>query len=93
MEALQNGAAIIDVRTVYEYDQGRIRGSINIPVERLDASIERIKAMRRPLIICAAGDARSGKAASLLKRNGLKEVYNGGNWEKLVTSMKGLIRN
>ena len=90
--ALYNGAAIIDVRTAHEYDRGRIKGSINIPLERLHANIERIKAMKKPLVICCSGDGRSDEARRILKSNGLKEVYKAGNWEsllKLVLQVRG----
>lgn len=83
-KALREGAVIIDVRTVNEYDQGRIKGSVNIPLDRIPASFDRIRHMPRPIICCCASGARSGKAISLLKANGIKEVLNGGNWMKLL---------
>lgn len=83
-QALRDGAVIIDVRTVREYDEGRVRPSIHIPFDRLPSSIERIRAMNKPVICCAGGDSRSSAAVNMLKRAGLKKVYNGGNWEKLL---------
>lgn len=82
--ALQKGATIVDVRTVHEYDQGRLRGSVNIPLDRIPANTDRIRHMKKPVIFCAAGDARSAKATTFIKREGINEVYNGGNWEKLL---------
>ncbi|HEX6194162.1 MAG TPA: rhodanese-like domain-containing protein [Chitinophagaceae bacterium] len=89
-DALRQGATIVDVRTVHEYDQGRLRGSINIPLDRIPASTERIRQMKKPVIFCAAGDGRSGNAANFIKREGIKEVYNGGNWEKLLQMINNL---
>jgi len=83
-EAIQKGAVIIDVRTPHEYDNGRIPGSINIPVDRISASIERIKSMRKPVIVCCNSGTRSGKAKDILKSAGLQEVYNGGSWESVL---------
>lgn len=83
-KALQRGATIVDVRTVHEYDQGRLRGSINIPMDRISSSVERIRNMGSPVIFCANGDGRSGKAARFMRSQGLKDVYDAGNWEKLV---------
>lgn len=83
-DAIRMGASIVDVRTVYEYDQGRYRGSINIPIERLASSIERISDLKKPIIFCSDGDGRSAKAMRYLKRKGINEVLNGGNWEKLA---------
>ena len=87
---LRNGAVIIDVRTVYEYDQGRIKGSLNIPLDRISASIERIKGLNKPVIfVCNSGN-RSGSAIRIVKQNGLKEVYNGGSWESVLKKINSL---
>jgi phage shock protein E len=87
---LRNGAVIIDVRTVHEYDQGRIKGSLNIPLDRISASIERIKGLNKPVIfVCNSGN-RSGSAIRIVKQNGLKEVYNGGNWESVLRKINSL---
>ena len=83
-DALLKGAAVIDVRTVNEYDGGKVPGSINIPVERIASSIDRLKGMRRPLVFCCTSGSRSGKAVSIAKQNGIKEVYNGGSWLQVL---------
>jgi len=89
-EAIQKGAVIIDVRTPHEYDNGRIPGSINIPVDRISASIERIKSMRKPVIVCCNSGTRSGQAKDILKSAGLQEVYNGGSWESVLRMINKL---
>jgi len=89
-QALRNGASIVDVRTVYEYDQGRLKGSVNIPLDRLPSSMTRIKHMKKPVIFCSAGDGRSGNATRFARNNGVNEVLNGGNWEKLVQLVNNL---
>lgn len=81
---LRKGGTIVDVRTVHEYDQGRIRGSVNIPLERVAASVDRIKHMKKPVIICCDSGSRSSSAVRFLKQNGVSEIHNGGNWEKLL---------
>lgn len=83
-EAIRNGAVIIDVRTPHEYDNGRVPRSINIPVDRIAASVERIKAMKRPVVLCCESGMRSNTAKDILKSAGLQEVYNGGNWESVL---------
>lgn len=89
-ELLRKGAVIIDVRNVNEYDQGRVRGSLNIPVDRLPTNIQRIKGLDKPIITCASGDSRSAEAVRILKQLGVQQVYNGGNWEKLLQITNGL---
>ena len=83
-EAVRNGAVIIDVRTPREYDQGKVRGSVNIPVDRIPASVERIKAMKKPVVLCCASGMRSSMAKQILKSSGIQEVYNGGSWESVL---------
>src|SRR5258705_11264050 len=89
-EALQKGAAIIDVRTANEFDQGKVPGSINIPVDRIPINIERIRSMHKPIVLCCASGARSEKAAAILKANGIKDVYNGGSWVRGFRLVKSL---
>ena len=48
-ETIKNGAVIIDVRTPHEYDRGKVPGSVNIPVDRMAISIERIKSIKKPI--------------------------------------------
>ena len=89
-EALRNGAAIIDVRTPREFDEGHIPQSINIPVDRVNASAQRIKNMNKPIVFCCASGARSSNAVSVMKQQGMKEVYNGGSWETVLKQINSL---
>ena len=83
-EAIKKGAVIIDVRTPHEYDSGKVPGSINIPVDRISANVERIKSMKKPVILCCESGMRSHTAKNILKSAGLNEVYNGGSWESVL---------
>jgi phage shock protein E len=89
-EALRRGAIVIDVRTPQEFDQGKVPGSINIPVDRIASSAERIKNMNRPVVFCCASGARSGNAVKLMKDKGFKECYNGGNWYSVIRILKSI---
>lgn len=89
-EALRHGATIIDVRIAAEFDQGKIRDSTNIPVDRININLERIRDMRRPVIICSNSDSDTEQAISILKANGIKDVYNGGSWTGLLKIIKSL---
>lgn len=83
-DALKKGAVIIDVRTPHEYDNGRIPRSINIPVDRISSSVERIRSMNKPVVVCCESGMRSSKARTILKSAGIDEVYNGGSWESVL---------
>lgn len=87
-EALKNGAVIIDVRTPHEYDQGKVPGSVNIPIDRIPISIERIKTMKKPIILCCESGTRSGNAKQMLNKAGIQNVLNGGSWEKVLKICK-----
>lgn len=81
-ELIKNGAQIIDVRTRGEYASGHVKGSINLPLNELAASANKIK-KNVPLITCCASGMRSASAKSTLSSLGFKEVYNGGGWMSL----------
>ncbi|MBC7872974.1 MAG: rhodanese-like domain-containing protein [Ferruginibacter sp.] len=88
--ALKNGAIIIDVRTGTEYDRGHVPDAFNIPVDRIQLSADRLKAAKKPVIICCNTGDRSKIAVEHLKAKGLKHVYNGGNWENLLKLIQNL---
>lgn len=85
--AIKKGAIIIDVRSGTEYDRGHIPDAFNIPVDRIQSSADRLKESKRPVIICCNGGGRSAKAVQVLRSKGLKDVYDGGDWEKLLRLM------
>ena len=89
-EALKRGAIIVDVRTPHEYDNGRIPGSINIPVDRISASVERIRSMKKPIVLCCNSGTRSSQARDILKSAGVQEVHNGGSWESVLKMINKL---
>jgi rhodanese-related sulfurtransferase len=79
---LEKGALIVDVRSPAEYQNGHIKGSVNIPVDQIKSKVEQLKAKNQPVITCCRSGARSGMAKSILKASGI-EVYNGGPWNTL----------
>ena len=89
-EALRNGAVIIDVRTANEFDMGKIPGSVNIPVDRIDINSQRIKGLKKPVIFCCNSGHRSNQAVAIMKAKGLKDVYAAGNWERLLRMVNSL---
>ncbi|MET0637013.1 MAG: rhodanese-like domain-containing protein [Chitinophagaceae bacterium] len=85
--ALERGAKIVDIRTAVEYDGGHVPGAHNIPVDRLQINLPRIKSMRN-VIICGSGDERNSQAVGFLKNNGVESVLDGGSWERLYRIWK-----
>lgn len=82
-ELVNEGAIILDVRTKSEYTQGHIRGSINIPLDKLHANLNKLKGKSKPVITCCASGSRSATAKGILTNNGFTNVHNGGSWYKL----------
>ena len=82
-ELVGNGAMILDVRTKNEFSDGHIKGSINIPVEQLGNSLNKLKDKTRHIITCCASGSRSSYAKKILLSNGYTNVYNGGGWHSL----------
>ncbi len=79
---VKNGAQIVDVRTKGEFAGGHIRGSVNIPLQVLQANVSKLK-KDKPVITCCASGMRSASAKSILKSMGFTEVHNGGGWMSL----------
>jgi len=71
---------VIDVRTPQEFAMGSVEGSVNIPLDILPSKLEKIRNMKKPLILCCASGIRSANATRILKSKGLKDVHNGGSW-------------
>jgi phage shock protein E len=82
-KAIEEGGLIIDVRLPHQYDQGKIRGSLNIPLEQILKNAGYLKRQNKPIIICGNG-SESSQATHILQRQGLKEVYDAGSWERLL---------
>ena len=88
-QALRQGAMIVDVRPAYAFDQrGRVPGSINIPLDRIPINISRIKAIKRPIIVCCEYGTDCANAVRLLKASGIKEVYHGGSWQSVLRKVQ-----
>lgn len=83
-----NEATIVDVREPFEFQMGRVEGSINIPLGEVPERIEEFKNMKKPLVLCCASGGRSGQATHFLSQNGVDQVYNGSGWS-MVAMRKG----
>lgn len=86
-EYLNEGAIVIDVRTVEEFQSGHVDGSKNIVLNSIPAKVEEIKAMNKKIIAVCRSGARSGQATSFLKQKGI-DVINGGPWQNVAKFVK-----
>ena len=81
-ELINKGATIIDVRTKGEFQQGHLKISVNIPLDKLSANLRKLD-KNNPIITCCASGMRSASARSILLSSGFTQVYNGGAWTRL----------
>lgn len=68
---------LLDVRTPGEYSQGRIQGSVLIPMNSIQARLNEIPRNKKIIVVCATG-ARSGAVTNFLVQQGYPWVKNYG---------------
>ena len=86
-EAIKNGAILIDVRSEGEFSMGNIKGSVNIPLDKLSGQFARLKKDKTIIVFCASG-MRSASAKNVLNRNGFENVINGGGWRSVQSAVE-----
>ncbi len=69
-------AILLDVRTIEEYSEGHIDGSINIPLQNIKNISNVIKDKSTPLFVHCYSGSRSGQAVSYLSNVGYTNVKN-----------------
>lgn len=81
-EIIKNpSTVIVDVRSPWEFESGHVDGARNIPLEEVPYNIDDFKSFKTPIILYCRSGNRSGMAVSILKQNGLTDIYNGGGLE------------
>jgi phage shock protein E len=81
-QLMADGAIIVDVRTPEEFRGGHIKGSFNVPLNKLKQEIPQLKKKNKTIItVCRSGN-RSGMGKNILKAAGV-DVFNGGPWNSL----------
>ncbi len=71
----EKGLQLVDVRQPGEYGAGHATRAINLPLNSLDKSLERLDPTVPTFLICQSG-YRSSLATSILENAGFKTVYN-----------------
>ncbi|HCD43093.1 MAG TPA: rhodanese-like domain-containing protein [Lachnoclostridium sp.] len=70
-----SNAVLLDVRTVQEYANGHVPGSVNLPLDRLDSN--KLDKNNPVFVYCRSG-ARSRQACRFLRTNGYSVTDIGG---------------
>lgn len=74
---------IVDVRSPWEFDMEHVPGARNIPLEEVPGKLEEFRSLNKPVVLYCRSGSRSGMAVSILKQNGVTEVYNGGGLDDI----------
>lgn len=86
-EVIKNGAVLVDVRSQGEFASGNVKGSVNIPLDKLLSQLGKLKKDKTIVVFCASG-MRSSQAKSILNRNGFENVINGGGWRSVQSAVE-----
>jgi phage shock protein E len=86
-KVIEEGAFLVDVRTPQEFADGHVKGSVNIPLDRVPNQLDKFKGKENIVVFCRSG-ARSGQAKSILEKNGYTNVINGGSWQQVDKLVK-----
>jgi phage shock protein E len=88
-EYLKNGAMVIDVRSMNEFESGHIIQAHNMPLDRVEVMVpSAVKDKNKVLLLHCASGVRSNMAKKKLEALGYKNVFNLGSYEragKIVT--------
>jgi rhodanese-related sulfurtransferase len=71
----EDAVVLVDIRNPGEVEQGRIPGSVNIPLAQLRNRLDMLPT-DRPIVVHCAGGWRSSVAASLLRAQGFDNVWD-----------------
>jgi phage shock protein E len=78
-DLINDGAFLVDVRTLEEFAEGHAKNTVNIPLNDLLHNIELFENKPSVIVFCKSG-GRSEMAKSLLEAKGIKNVINSGTW-------------
>jgi phage shock protein E len=83
VEYLRNGAMLIDVRSVSEFDSGHIIQAHNMPLDRVDLLVPTaVRDKNKVLLLHCSTGVRSGMAKKKLEEMGYKNVFNLGSYDR-----------
>jgi rhodanese-related sulfurtransferase len=82
LNAINEGYVLVDVRSPGEYEDGHVKGSINIPVDKMANHINELKNMGKIIVFCRSGN-RSGMAKAILNAKGISDVIDAGTWTRV----------
>ena len=86
-QVIDGGAFLVDVRTPAEFAAGNVKGSVNIPLDKVASQLPKFANKKNIVVFCKSG-GRSTMAKAILNNNGFNNVVNGKTWENVRQFVK-----
>lgn len=86
-DVIAEGAFLVDVRTPAEFAAGHVKGSVNIPLDKVTSQLTKFANKNNIVVFCKSG-GRSTMAKAILNNAGFKNVVNGKTWENVKQFVK-----
>lgn len=93
MNNTYSNGTFVDVRSPQEFQADHIYKALNIPLEQVANRIDEFKQMATPIIAYCRSGNRSGMAVSILKQNGIDNVFNGGGIDEVKQKLSSSFTN
>ncbi|PZX58062.1 rhodanese-like domain-containing protein [Algoriphagus chordae] len=87
IEAIRDGAFLVDVRSSSEFASGSVKGAANIPLDKIGSQTSKFKGKKSIVVFCQSGN-RSNQAKSILEQKGIQNVINGGTWRSVTKCLE-----
>lgn len=89
-ELLKQGAMVVDVRGVEEFEAGHLPGTVNMPLGALREAADRLAPDKgRALLLHCVSGMRSGMARRQLRALGYEQVFNLGSYDRARGILSG----
>lgn len=88
IEAIKDGAFLVDVRSSGEFASGSVKGAINIPLDNIQNQLAKFKGKKQIVVFCRSGN-RSSMAKGILAKNGISNVVDGGSLQNVNNCLNG----
>jgi rhodanese-related sulfurtransferase len=84
IDAIREGAIVLDVRTSEEFEAGNLPNALNIPYNQLERRLGELNGqVDSPIVVYCKSGRRAGIAKKILEDHQFNHVWNGGGYLEL----------